>query len=191
MEVVRKAADAVRNSPLFRRRFGQQGERREERTLHPDRDLTPFVQGIYYKASDRARGGPWVEPWARPVPGRAQRQAVRLRFFVAYSSLCIHTALPSLPSPFLLPLPSPPLPLPPAPPPSSCPPLPLQAQYIGKQLVPSERAQDHGCCDEAVKLLWDNPSPSAQDVTIKVCLNPNPNSHRCPTHPTTCCHVAR
>lgn len=61
MEVVRKAADAVRNSPLFRRRFGQ-GERREDRTLHPDRDLTPFVQGLYYKAS-------------KPMVGRSQHNA--------------------------------------------------------------------------------------------------------------------
>ena len=56
MEVVRKAADAVRNSPLFRRRFGHQGERREDRSLHPDRDLTPFVQGIYYKVSEPSGG---------------------------------------------------------------------------------------------------------------------------------------
>ena len=69
MEVVRKAADAVRNSPLFRRRFGHQGERREDRSLHPDRDLTPFVQGIYYKVSEPSggrvailedKGEPWV-----------------------------------------------------------------------------------------------------------------------------------
>ena len=34
--------------------------------------------------------------------------------------------------------------------------------------VPAERAQDHGCTDDAVRLLLSNPSPDAQDVTIKV-----------------------
>lgn len=51
---------------------------------------------------------------------------------------------------------------------------------MGKQLVSSERAQDHGCCDEAVKLLWNNPSPNAQDVTIKVWL---PHTHACMPNP--------
>ena len=55
MDVVRKAADAVKNSPLFRRRFGYGsdggGRHVAERILEPDKDLTPFVQGIYYKVS--------------------------------------------------------------------------------------------------------------------------------------------
>ena len=86
-----------------------------------------------------------------------------------YPPYCFHSPL-SLPLfyPTSLPLPSPPSPFPPLPSPSSLSsPFP-QAHYMGKQLVSSERAQDHGCCDEAVRLLWNNPSPNAQDVTIKV-----------------------
>ena len=50
MDVVRKAADALKNSPLFRRRFGYGNQEQEHtRVYHPEKDLTPFVQGIYYK----------------------------------------------------------------------------------------------------------------------------------------------
>lgn len=31
----------------------------------------------------------------------------------------------------------------------------LQVEYLGKHLVDAGRAQDHGCTDEAVRLLWD------------------------------------
>ena len=60
MEAVKKAAsgavDSIRNSPLFRRKFGtQQGREveQEPRHLSPEQDTTPFVQGINFKASTR------------------------------------------------------------------------------------------------------------------------------------------
>ena len=57
MEAVKKAAsgavDTIRNSPLFRRKFGTQSrgegeEDRDPRPLSPERDTTPFVQGINF-----------------------------------------------------------------------------------------------------------------------------------------------
>lgn len=60
MEAVKKAAsgavDSIRNSPLFRRKFGtsyqkaeEEEEQQQQRPLAPERDLTPFVQGIYFQ----------------------------------------------------------------------------------------------------------------------------------------------
>ena len=55
MDAVKKAAsgavDTIRNSPLFRRKFGtQQAQTDEEpRPLSPERDTTPFVQGINFQ----------------------------------------------------------------------------------------------------------------------------------------------
>ena len=59
MEAVRRAAsgavDTIRNSPLFRRKFGtyqrpeNESEEEEERPISPDKDLTPFVQGVYFQ----------------------------------------------------------------------------------------------------------------------------------------------
>ena len=85
MDAVRKAASeavqAVRNSPLLRRRFGTQDQHPptspEPPPLSPQKDRTPFVQGFYYRV-----------------------------------------------------------------------------QYLGKTVVEPELAQDHGCTDSAVKLLW-------------------------------------
>ena len=66
MEAMKKAAsgavERVRNSPLFRRKFGtarsdsplSDGESSSATTqqeLHPERDLTPFVQGVYFNVS--------------------------------------------------------------------------------------------------------------------------------------------
>ena len=61
MEAMKKAAseavEKVRNSPLFRRKFGtarphsplSDGESSAiQQELHPERDLTPFVQGVYF-----------------------------------------------------------------------------------------------------------------------------------------------
>lgn len=64
MEAMKKAAsgavERVRNSPLFRRKFGTTGARASsplsdgesssniQQELHPERDLTPFVQGVYF-----------------------------------------------------------------------------------------------------------------------------------------------
>ena len=57
MEAVRKAAseavDTIRNSPLFRRKFGNRSTEQESpetpRPLHPESDRTPFVQGVYFQ----------------------------------------------------------------------------------------------------------------------------------------------
>lgn len=56
MEAVKKAAsgavDTIRNSPLFRRKFGTQNRadsEEEPRPLSPERDKTPFVQGINFQ----------------------------------------------------------------------------------------------------------------------------------------------
>ena len=66
MEAVKKAAsgavERVRNSPLFRRKFGtarsdsplndgESGGSNIQQELHPERDLTPFVQGVYFNVS--------------------------------------------------------------------------------------------------------------------------------------------
>ena len=65
MDAVKKAAsgavETIRNSPLFRRKFGTYQKARsdsgedeeEERPISPDKDRTPFVQGIYFQVSDR------------------------------------------------------------------------------------------------------------------------------------------
>ena len=44
--------------------------------------------------------------------------------------------------------------------------------YLGKQAVDSDGAQEHGCTDEAVAMLWktSRDSPVAKHVTIKVCV---------------------
>ena len=56
MEAVRKAASdavqAVRNSPLLRRRFGTQDQQQplaDHLVISPQKDRTPFVQGFYYR----------------------------------------------------------------------------------------------------------------------------------------------
>lgn len=59
MDAVRRAAsgavDTIRNSPLFRRKFGtyqrseNDSEEEEDRPISPDKDLTPFVQGVYFQ----------------------------------------------------------------------------------------------------------------------------------------------
>ena len=59
------AVDSIRNSPLFRRKFGTTPGRPEQdgaepRPLSPERDTTPFVQGINFKVSPRV--------WIRPSP---------------------------------------------------------------------------------------------------------------------------
>lgn len=85
MDAVRKAASeavqAVRNSPLLRRRFGTQDQQPptspDPPAISPQKDRTPFVQGFYYRV-----------------------------------------------------------------------------QYLGKTPVEPELAQDHGCTDSAVRLLW-------------------------------------
>ncbi len=61
MDAVKKAAsgavESIRNSPLFRRKFGTyqkaSSQEEEERPISPERDRTPFVQGIYFQVSDR------------------------------------------------------------------------------------------------------------------------------------------
>lgn len=59
MDAVRKAAseavETIRNSPLFRRKFGTYQKAHEESSddeapIVPEKDLTPFVQGVYYNA---------------------------------------------------------------------------------------------------------------------------------------------
>ena len=59
MDAVRKAAseavESIRNSPLFRRKFGTYQKAQEENSddeaaIAPEKDLTPFVQGVYYNA---------------------------------------------------------------------------------------------------------------------------------------------
>lgn len=58
MDAVKKAAsgavETIRNSPLFRRKFGtyqkaSSKDNEEERPISPERDRTPFVQGIYFQ----------------------------------------------------------------------------------------------------------------------------------------------
>ena len=46
----------------------------------------------------------------------------------------------------------------------------LQVDYLGKQAVDSGGAQEHGCTDEAVAILWKSSrdSPVARRVSIKV-----------------------
>lgn len=61
MDAVKRAAGAVMNSPLFRKKFCSEprvneGKERgmcasKEPEIDPRRDLTPFVQGIYHSAS--------------------------------------------------------------------------------------------------------------------------------------------
>ena len=61
MEAVKKAAsgavDTIRNSPLFRRKFGthnraESAESEEEpRPISPEHDRTPFIQGINFQVS--------------------------------------------------------------------------------------------------------------------------------------------
>lgn len=60
MDAVKRAAGAVMNSPLFRKKFCTEPRVNEkergtcaakEPEIDPRRDLTPFVQGIYHSAS--------------------------------------------------------------------------------------------------------------------------------------------
>ncbi len=63
MEAVKKAAsgavDSIRNSPLFKRKFGTRSTptpspsqtRREPGAITPEKDTTPFVQGVYFLVS--------------------------------------------------------------------------------------------------------------------------------------------
>lgn len=63
MEAVRKAADSIRNSPLFRRKFGTRSagatptsspslsRHQAGVTISPEKDTTPFVQGVYFHVS--------------------------------------------------------------------------------------------------------------------------------------------
>jgi len=61
MDAVKRAAEAVMNSPLFRKKFCNEPKEKEERQtlmgasakeseIDPRRDLTPFVQGLYHSA---------------------------------------------------------------------------------------------------------------------------------------------
>jgi len=62
MDAVKRAAEAVMNSPLFRKKFcNEPKEKEEERQtlmgasakeseIDPRKDLTPFVQGLYHSA---------------------------------------------------------------------------------------------------------------------------------------------
>ena len=84
MEAVKKAAsgavDSIRNSPLFRRKFGtsyqkaeEEEEQQQQRPLAPERDLTPFVQGIYFQVrwpSSQARDDPHSAPCRSSTLGR-------------------------------------------------------------------------------------------------------------------------
>ena len=74
MEAVKKAAsgavESIRNSPLFRRKFGTyqkaatrsdseegEGERGEvPQPLSPEKDRTPFVQGFYFQVGNLVMG---------------------------------------------------------------------------------------------------------------------------------------
>lgn len=60
MDAVKRAAGAVMNSPLFRKKFCSEPRVNEkdremcaskEPEIDPRKDLTPFVQGIYHSAS--------------------------------------------------------------------------------------------------------------------------------------------
>ena len=60
MDAVKRAAGAVMNSPLFRKKFCSEPRVNEkergalasrEPEIDPKQDLTPFVQGIYHSAS--------------------------------------------------------------------------------------------------------------------------------------------
>ena len=60
MDAVKRAAGAVMNSPLFRKKFVSEPRANEkergacaskEPEIDARRDLTPFVQGIYHSAS--------------------------------------------------------------------------------------------------------------------------------------------
>jgi len=45
----------------------------------------------------------------------------------------------------------------------------LQVEYLGRHLVDAGRAQDHGCTDEAVRLLWDEGRSNAErDVSVRI-----------------------
>ena len=60
MEVVKKAASgavgSIRNSPLFKRKLGGHSSstqnpasnRLQPRAVSPEKDTTPFVQGVYF-----------------------------------------------------------------------------------------------------------------------------------------------
>jgi len=60
MDAVKRAAGAVMNSPLFRKKFCSEPRVKEEDReaaaskgpeIDPKKDLTPFVQGLYHSAS--------------------------------------------------------------------------------------------------------------------------------------------
>ncbi len=67
MEAVKKAAsgavETIRNSPLFRRKFGtyqkasSNDQDEQERPISPEKDRTPFVQGIYFQVSGGCEQG--------------------------------------------------------------------------------------------------------------------------------------
>jgi len=61
MDAVKRAAEAVMNSPLFRKKFCNEPKEKEEKQtligasaneseIDPRKDLTPFVQGLYHSA---------------------------------------------------------------------------------------------------------------------------------------------
>lgn len=59
MDAVKRAAGAVMNSPLFRKKFCTEPRANEKErgasasndpNIDPKKDLTPFVQGIYHSA---------------------------------------------------------------------------------------------------------------------------------------------
>ena len=69
MEAVKKAAsgavESIRNSPLFRRKFGtyQKAATRSDseegevpQPLSPEKDRTPFVQGFYFQVGNLVIG---------------------------------------------------------------------------------------------------------------------------------------
>ena len=66
MDAVKKAAsdavESIRNSPLFRRKFGNRtpsqspsNSHRQVEAISPEKDTTPFVQGVYFMVSRAVR----------------------------------------------------------------------------------------------------------------------------------------
>lgn len=62
--------------------------------------------------------------------------------------------------------------------------------YLGKKLVDSYQAQDHGCTDEAVALLWSSSqeSPLAKQVSIKVLTVHESDTIQQPANRIACKH---
>ena len=93
MEAVKKAAsgavDTIRNSPLFRRKFGTQNragsadDEEEPRPISPEHDRTPFVQGINFQVGfwHGCGGAPYLVifsiPFLGPFPSYTSFPSVR------------------------------------------------------------------------------------------------------------------